>query len=166
MSFNNNIPSLANQVPESVDFPLDPTELREQNIFLYRRLSSAMNTKEGALYVPEEISTFQRFFTPDDPQTFRNTYRILFDMVALNGGNIAAGATVAFPHGLTQIFTPTRIYGTATSTTPTYLPLPYSSSDTTKDIEIFLDNTNVTLINGSGQPPLTQAYVIFEFTHN
>lgn len=160
-------PYVGNQLPESLDIPEDIKDQKEVQQYLYKRISSTVNTKEGALYAPEEVSTFQRFFTKNNPQIFRNTYRKLFDMVDLNAGvNIPAGGTVSFPHNLGSLTTPTRIYGTATSVTPTYLPLPYASATANKNIEIWFDAVNVNLINGAGQPALSQAYIIIEFTKN
>lgn len=159
-------PLVANQLPISVEFPRDQQDFINTVSLLYKRIANSVNTKEGALYLPQELATFQQYFTPNDPQTLRNTYRKTFDMVSLNGGNIAAGATVSFAHNISSLVACTRIYGTATtSNAPVrYVPLPYVSQVAAEDIQIYLTPTNVVLVNGNSI--LTQAYITAEYLKN
>ena len=156
----------SNQLPISFDLPSEQREWNETMQLMVKRINSVVNTKEGALYLPKEIATFQLYFTNGEPQKFRNTYRKTFDMVDLNGGNIVAGATASFAHGITGIVDPTRIFGTATTTdVPVrYVPLPYVSQVAAQNIQIYLTPTNVVLVNGTST--LTQAYITFEYTKN
>jgi hypothetical protein len=176
MSFTNDRAILANQLPISIEFPKEPERFYEVLTLWQRRVSNAVNTKIGGLYVPQELFSFKQYFTVNDPDVFRNVYRFTYDMVALNGGPIAAGATVAVPHNIplptpTSLFNGVNIYGSATNSDtipngPKRMPLPYSSSTTTRDIEIYLDNVNVTLINGSTQTILTYATIVAEYLKN
>ncbi len=164
--FASDLPLVANQVPISLDFPSKQDELNLFVQMLFKRFANAINSKESGLYVPVENAAFISYFTPTDTQRLRNVYRKTFDMVKLNGGVIAPGSMLTFPHGITTIVTPTRIYGTATNTTPGYLPLPYVSLVATENIQIFLNNTVVGIFVGATQLPLTQAYITFEWTKN
>lgn len=164
--FSSDQPLVANQLPISVDFPRDKEEFIDTITLLYKRIASSVNTKEGALYLPQELATFQQYFTVDNPQKLRAVYRKTFDMVDLNGGPIPTGATVSFPHNITGIMACTRIYGSATNTSSDFLPLPFASENTTLIIEIKLTPTNVILINGSAMPPLTHATIVAEYVKN
>lgn len=176
MSFTNDPALQANQLPISLEFPRDPERFYEVLTLWQKRVTNSLNTKEGALYVLQELYSFKQYFTPNNPNVFRNVYRYTYDMVALNGGPIAAGATVAVPHNIplptpTSLFNGVNIYGSATNSDtmpngPKRMPLPYSSATVTRDIEIYLDNKNVTLINGATQSILTYATIVAEYLKN
>ncbi len=63
MSFSSNVPLQSNQLPISLDFP-DPThpDFLDTLSIAFKRISDAMNTKEGALYTLEEIANFNNYF--------------------------------------------------------------------------------------------------------
>lgn len=160
------MPLLVNQLPLSVDFPKDQQKFLEILTELYKRIANCVNTKEGGLFSLQELFNSQQYFTPGTPNIFRNVYRKVFDMVALNGGPIAAGATASFAHNITGIVAPTHIYGGATnSDAPVkFIPLPYVSATLVTDqVQIYLTSTNVVLVNGATQTALTQAYVVCEY---
>ena len=166
MSFSSDQPTLVNQLPLSMDFPDDPVKFKEILTLLYKRIANAVNTKEGGLFSLAEQFDFQQYFIQGNPNNFRNVYRKTFDMVNLNGGPIAPGATVTFAHNINGIVDPTHIYGAATnSDVPVkYIPLNYVSTTLITDqVQIYLDPTNVTLINGATQSALTQAYIVAEY---
>ena len=163
------MPSVVNQLPLSIDFPKEQPKFLETLTLLYKRIADAVNTKEGGLFTLQEYFDSQQYFTPGIPNKFRNVYRKVFDMVNLNGGNIAPGSTISVAHDINGILIPTHIYGSATnSDSPAkFLPLPYVSATLITDqIQIYLTPTNVVLINGSTQTTLTQAYVVAEYLKN
>lgn len=164
--FSSDQPLLSNQIPISLDFPSEPEELNLFVQMIIKRIANATNTKESGLYIPIENATFISYFTPDNSQVFRNVYRKTFDMVDLNDGNIAPGATVFFAHGITSLVACTRIYGTATTTDAPvrFIPLPYVSKVVAEEIQIYLTPTHVFLVNGTST--LTQAYIIAEYVKN
>jgi hypothetical protein len=157
---------ITNALPISVDFPRDQQDFINTISLLYKRIANAVNAKESALYLLEELATFKLYFTSNDPLIFRNVYRKTFDMVNLNGGNIGAGATVSVAHGINGIVACTLIFGTATtSDVPVrYVPLPYVSQIIAENIQIYLTPTNVVLVNGNSI--LTQAYITAEYVKN
>lgn len=144
-----------------------PVELERFQDFISKRerlTASILNIKTNGNFNLVELLTAEQWFSVQtNPQKARYSFRKVFDMVALNGGNIGAGATATFAHGITGITIPSRIFGTATTTAPRYLPLPYASATANLNIEIYADATNVTVINGAGQPALTQCYITLEY---
>ena len=182
MSFSSDPALLSNQLPISIEFPKEEDKFYETLSLWQKRVSNAVNSKVGSIYTLNENFSFKQYFTvptaspTTDTFTFRNVYRITFDMVFLNAGPIAAGATVSFPHNIvlpvtTSLFNGVHIFGSATNSDvapngPKRLPLPYSSETTTLNIEIYLDNVNVTLKNGSTQTALTYATIVAEYLKN
>lgn len=131
-----------------------------------RLTASILNIKENANYEKEELLTAQTWFDPNPatlnaPQKQRYSFRTVLDLVQLNAGAPIPLGPSAFPHGITGIITPTRIFGTATSAGPVYLPLPFAGA-AGNNIEIFFDNVNVHINNNFGAT-LTQCYVVFEY---
>lgn len=159
---------LINQLPQTQEWPLDPNQLREQLTLVYRRISNTVNSKEGGLFSSQEYFSNQQYSLLD-PSTFTNVYRKCFDMVDLNGGPIAPGATVSTPHNITGLTNGTHIYGSATNDQPVPLggpmrmPLPYATNFVDYSIEIWLDDTNVNLMNGANQYTLTYAVIVAEY---
>ncbi len=165
MTFSSNNALQLNQLPLTLNFPKTYDEFLPIMTLLYKRIVASMNTKEGSLYSLEELGNFNQYFTLNDPLTFRNVYRKVFDVVDENGGPIPAGATVNFAHNITGIVSCTHIYGTATnSDVPVhYLPLPYASSTAGKVVELYATPTEIFVINGATQSALTQCYVVLEY---
>lgn len=176
MSFSSDPGLQANQLPVSIEFNNEQDNFLEILTLWERRVANAVNSKVGSFYVLTENFSFKQYFTNGDSNVFRNIYRITFDMVALNGGPIAPGATASFPHNIvlpvtTSLFNGVNIYGSATNSDvapngPKRMPLPYSSETTTLNIEIYLDDVNVVLINGSTQTALTYATIVAEYLKN
>lgn len=169
MTFSSDAAIQINQLPISVELPPNYNEFSPMMTLLYKRMVNAINSKEGSIFSLQELGNFQQYFTLTNPQSFRNVYRKVFDMVSSNGGPIAPGATVTVAHNITGINACTHIYGSATnSAAPVhYLPLPYVSTIAlNQQVEIYLTPTNVVVINGAGQSALTQCYVVAEYVKN
>lgn len=174
MSFSSNPAILVNQLPISVDFPNEINALSDTLYLIYRRIANAVNTREGSIYDLKELYNFNGYFVPGTPNSFRTVYRYVYDMVAQNGGPITAGTTVAVAHNIPPPATianlnGTHIFGSATNSdvTPKRMPLPYSSATLiTNNVEIYFNDTDVVLINGSTQSTLTYATVVLEYVKN
>lgn len=174
MSFTNDPAIQTNQLPLSIDFPENQEQFLETLGLTYKRIVDSTNTKIGGLFLLQQMANFERWFKQSDTAPFtidtsktRNGYRNTLNMIALNGGPIASGATVTVPHGvpLTADSSITRIYGGARSAGPFFLPVPYPPNPTALNtsIEVFLDLTNITLRNGAGQSQLNQCFVVVEY---
>lgn len=166
MGFSSDNPLLLNQLPLSIDFPTDPVDLQMIQSTAYKKTVDAINTKEGGLYLEQELGSFIQYFptspSPTSSQSLilRPGYRMTVDM-----GPIPSGATVSQAHGIdvATVTAVTRMYGGALSVGPFLLPIPYASSTPNLNIELFADATNVTVKNGAGQNNLTQCYVVIEY---
>lgn len=166
MSFSSDIPLLANQLAISIDFPEtdDPNFLNELSL-AYKRIADVSNTKEGALYLLQELATFQLYFTTGDPTQLKNTYRFSYDLVDIFGAPIPVGTTVIPLTGsniINGILIPTRGTITATIAGPIYVFW--------KDVTVRFDNTvptaqTIIVTNNTGSV-LTQCYFTIEYTKN
>jgi len=160
MSFSSDQPLQSNQLPISIDFPdKDDDEFNDILSLTYKRIADNSNTKEGALYLLNEIANFRQFYTPSNPQKNRNSYRKVFDLVVLNGGVIGPGAAVSFVHGITGLKETDLIYASCTSTDAS--PRRFSIMG----ITVYLDNTNVFFTNPLGVS-LSQAIVVANYLKN
>lgn|SRR3990167_8681259 len=162
MSFSSDKPIQSNQLPVSVEFP-NPQEpaFIDTLTLIYKRIADSVNTKEGALYQPSELATFQKYFKPADTQNFRNVYRMTIDFGALPNN---AAKTIEHNIAFTDNFRTTRIYGSAVAPVNLlYIPLPYSSV-TGDDIELSVDDTNITITTTSDRTAFSACTVVIEYT--
>lgn len=158
MSFSSDQAILVNQLPISVEFPKDQEKFLEMLTLLYKRIANAVNTKEGALYSLQELYNSQQFFTQGNVNSFRNVYRKTFDVVNLNGGNVAGGATVSFPHNINGLLYTANIYAACTSVTPEFFTVVYPYAT--------MDATNINFTNPLPATALNQVYFIAEYLKN
>lgn len=168
MSSSTDIPLVVNQIPVSIEFPREQGQLIETLTLVYNRIANTLNSKEGGLYSAQEYGSNQQYNLVATG-SFKNVYRKCFDMVALNGGNIGAGATVTFAHGISSVSQLVHMYGGATNSDapPKFFPLPYvSATAITDQIQIYITSTNVILVNGATQTALTAATIVVEILKN
>lgn len=87
--------SISSFLPLEQDFPEDNKLFREILAARERATASTVNLKENGSYEKVELLAGQFWFTTNTSGAMRPTYvyRLTFDLVALNGGNIGAGAT-------------------------------------------------------------------------
>lgn len=170
--FSSDQPLVANQLPISVDFPRDPQEFINTISLLYKRIANAVNTKEGALYLPQELATFQLYFTSNDPQKLRNVYRkvIDFGVIDQSGGVGPYPYTSSQPHGInfTSEFTLTRMYAAATDPVGLiYIPLPWCSPVAlSQNISLSATATQILIVTGQNRTNFTRCYVVLEYVKN
>lgn len=154
--------SIAPYLQTSVFFPEDFDEFRVKFLQLYRDISNNVNVRQIGIFDLQEFLTGERWFTSGNPQVKRQTYRTVYSI-----GAIAAGATSMTAHGLTGITAFTHIYGTAITAVVDYRPIPYASATAVnQQIELKIDATNITIINGAGAPNITSAIIILEYLKN
>ena len=125
MTFSSDPALQVNQLPISIEFPKEQERFYEILTLWAKRVTNSVNSKEGGLFSLEELFDFKQFFTPSNPNVFRNDYRKTFDVTGLNGGNIPGGATVSFPHNITGMLQGTLIYATCTTATGVTFTVTY-----------------------------------------
>ena len=173
MSSISDQPLFINQLPVSTEFPKEYEKFHEVISLLYKRIASAVNTKEGSLYSTQEFGNFQLYFTIGNPQVFRNVYRKV-----VNFGALPNTATKSVAHGIAGIdpgggnpstFSFTHIYATASDQSAgaeSFIPIPYASPTLANNIELRVDQTNVYITTGSNRSNYTICFVVLEYTKN
>jgi hypothetical protein len=164
MTFSSNQPLNTNQLPISFDVSPEDKEFDVTLIQYVRRIANAVNTKESGLFLLQENASFEQWFQTGNPQQNRNGYRITVDLVAINGGNIPAGATNIVLTSSTQpqlidgYLYPVQGFGGALDTTG----ISYFLND--PDIYVrYNDSTNtITIQNNSGND-LTWCVWVMEY---
>lgn len=147
-------PLVANQV-DSPDFPDNFSDFLEQFEREYQKLTDAVNSKEGGLYIPEESATFQKYFNQDDPQSTRNVYRKVIVFGALPN---ASSKRVQHNITLTSIARITRLYGGATDPSSIkFLPL-------SNNVTLEADETDIIITTTSDLSNYRETTVVFEYT--
>lgn len=139
---------------------IDVTEpaFKELLVRLYQninRIRLSLNLKDSAYYVENEFLNGQVFF--QDQQAFRTL---------INFGALPASTTKSVAHGInvTNSFSFTRIYGCASNQIDMqYIPLPYASPTSVNNIQLDVDETNVTITTGIDYSAYTVTYVILEY---
>ena len=156
--------SQSSYLPEQFELPEDNAFFRDFISKRERLTASILNIKEIASYEKGELINGQQWFSlGNNPRKPRYSVRRVFDMVEMNGNAPIPAGLSSFPHNITGIQVPTRIFGTATVAGPIYLPLPYVNVTTPgNDIEINVDATNVNINNAYGVD-LDQCYITFEY---
>lgn len=158
MSISSDQPLLINQLPISQDLPKDPEKFHETLSLFVKRVSNVVNTKTGGLYSQQEFSNSE-LYQVISPLTTSNVYRKCFDITALNGGNIAGGATAGpFNHNITGLKYATLIYAGCTSTTNEYFTVMGYP-------DIFLNATQITFTNTTALI-LSQVFAVCEYLKN
>lgn len=141
--------ALQSFIPTTFIYPEDPHEVPLVLTDFVKKIITAVNAKDIGQYNTQEIVTGQQFFTSNNNNVFRQTYRKVIPFPTL-----AVGANVV-AHGLGTLtnFTFTRIYGTAQNATiPLFVPLPQGGPNDAM-IEVGAVNVTVTvpaLYSGAG----------------
>lgn len=160
-------PSRQQQQPYLVtsrQFPVDNGAiLQPELVKSYIDIAQAVNVRTIGIFESTQIVTGERWFSVSatDANAKRQSYRQVYPFEA-----IAAGATLVIPHGITGITSGTRIYGTCVTDVPDFRPIPYASNTANNNIELKVDNTNITIINGSSSPNITSGIIILEYLLN
>lgn len=166
MSFSNDGSQLYNQLPISYDLPPpDHPDFREILVNSQKDIANTVNGKEGGLYQTTELSNSQQWFISTDTQNFRYGYRTVVDF-----GVLPNTASKSVAHGITNIdanFSITRLYASASDPINfDYIPIPYASPTLVNNIELSMDNTNVTITTGSDRTTFTICYVVIDYLRN
>jgi len=147
-------------------------EFKELLVSLWQtvnEMSLVINMKDTGYYTETEFINSQVYFPDPALAVSTNTnpiYRPVHRLV-VNFGALPNTGSTAVAHGLTftnsYIFT--RIYGAASDQTAVrnYIPLPYASPTLVNNIELKVDDTNITVTTGSNRTNFTECYVVLEY---
>lgn len=114
----------ADFLPTNIVWPEDPNEFKYVIQQLYRKIANTTNCRDVANYEEQETVTGQRFFSPNDNQAKRETFRKTVDI----SSPLVVGVNL-ISHGITDPsvnsnFVFTRIYGVIQGGAPTFVPIP------------------------------------------
>ena len=147
-------PLVANQV-DTPDFADNFEDFLEQFEREYNKLTDAVNSKEGALYLPQELATFQKYFDSVDPQSTKNVYRKVIEF-----GTLPNNSTKRVQHNVTLTSTArlTNLYGASTD------PSSISFRPLAPGIELTADSTDIIVTTTSDLSNYRETTVVFEYT--
>ncbi len=155
---------------------IDPN-LKLLLVRLYQNINTitlALNLKEGGYYVNQPFVTGAQFFPSPSDSTlgtpnYRQISRAVIDCGALPGGAIPNPKLI--PHNLEigPKWTTVKILGSATNPTSVFparrfIPLPYVGIVAADNIEVSVNQTNVTITSGgTDYSAFTMSYIIIEY---
>lgn len=150
-------------------------ELKELLIRLYQNLNFMalnVNLKDTGLFPLTEFLTGSQYFPnnlvtnlPSTSTQFRNVFRTVVNFGALvNAGSKSVAHNIQIDAASGPAYSFTRIFAAASDTTGfNYIPIPYASPVLANNIEISVDNTNVTITTGSNRTNFNLCYVVLEY---
>lgn len=154
--------SQAPYLQTSIFFPDNFEEFRIKFLEIYRNIANATNSRGISVFDLQEFLTGEQWFTSNNPQIKRQTFRRVYSI-----GAIAAGGTLNTAHGLTNVSSYTKIIGTVITGVPDNRPIPFVSATVVTDqIEIRIDGTNIIIVNGATAPNITSGLVVLEYLKN
>lgn len=155
---NNN---LSTYVPVYDYIPEEWEQAREALIQYLRLISNGINYRDVGTYYNQEVLAGQRFVPTSNQADYRSVFRkvIKFGALGIATKSVAHGITI---NSNTRF---TRIYGTANQPSTKFVPLPFvSSTAVAQNIEMFVDNTYVTISSGTNYSAIyTDCFVILEY---
>lgn len=150
------------------DFPTSIPEQLEQVLSKsWVDTSQAINTRTIGIFNTTSQVNGDKYYNSTNPLQLRQAYRKTFSI-----GAIAAGATLTTAHGVTGIVEIVHLYGNcitdvSTIVTAKYEPIPFvSATDVTQQVEIYANDTNIVIINGSSNNNILSGNIILEYLLN
>lgn len=146
----------------SRQFPDKGEELTEVLDEVYFDISQAVNSREISIYERTQTQNGQRWFNDNEPAKRRQGFRKVFSF-----DSIVAGASATLPHGISETFTITSLYGTCSTSLPDQRPIPYvSTTAVTRNISIRINTTDILIFVGSTSPNVTSGLCIVDYLLN
>ena len=149
-----------NLLSETFQYPLNSADFESFYTRREKLTAQILNTRIRGHFELSEIVDGEIWFVVSDNNNKRSGFRKSFDRPA----GIGVGGTDAFLHTITNMVTPTRIWGVATTATPDWRPIPYTDATAVTDqIEITVTATQIIVVNGATAPVINSYIVILEY---
>lgn len=149
--------------------PEDWEEARQFIVEQLKKISNAVNIREIGWFLDEELLSGKQFIPSATAGVTQGTapqYRTIFRKV-IDTGQLPNATTKNVPHGINfdANFTLTQIYGAGTEPPPgkTAIPLPYVDVDPNKNIQLYMDETNIKIVTLANQSRYTRSFVVIEY---
>ena len=157
-------------VSEIYSTDVNSQQFKELIVRLYQNMNTsavATNGKDTGMYDTQEFVNGQTYFasaTTSSASTSQPTRRQVFRKV-VNFGALPNSALKQVAHTITvtPTVTFTRIYGTASKPSTSFIPIPYSSAVANDNIELSIDATNVNITTSKDMSAWTTCYVVLEY---
>ena len=157
MSFTNDNAALQDQLPLTVEYPEEDKAFKEKLYTVNQRTASAVNTKVGGLYVPQEKTTGAQYYDENNPQKNKNVYRM-----TVNFGSLPNASSKSVAHnipGWNDTFKLVQLYGAATnSVSLSGIAIPNNG------ILLSNDSSNVIITTTSDYSLYSSCNVVIEYT--
>lgn len=150
----NPISSAQGLLPTSVIIPAlsDEAKFREVLTDYIKRMVQAVNDKEISYHVLTETFSGKKYFEPDNNNRFRYVFRKVIEF-----GSLPNTTSKSVNHGITTTSSTvfTAIYGTAS--------IPGSQAIPLSNVEVVVDETQITITTSSDLSAYTETLVILEY---
>jgi hypothetical protein len=145
-------------------------DLKELLVRLYQNINNislAINLKDTGYYDQQQFVNGQKYF-PNPALTSSSSQTPVYRPVTrkvINFGALPNAASKSVAHGLTVTadWSFTRIYGTATNPSTSFIPIPFASPTLNQIIKLEVDATNVIITTAIDQTAYTICYVVLEY---
>jgi len=130
------------------------------------QIALSCNSKTSGLYDTDEFVTGNLFFpnptlaSTTERGVLRPTYRKVINFGALPN---ATTKTVAHGLDIQSSWTVTRLYGAATSTGGSFIPIPYAHPTPANTVTLSADSTDIRINTGINRSTYTNTYVVLEY---
>lgn len=155
-----------NILPTTYIIPEDSGEKDLKLRDYFNSIATAVNSKDSGIYDAVETVTGQQFYPTFSTDTAANvTYRGVLRKV-IDFGALPNATTKSVAHGITFTSTSslTKLYGAATdAATPTFIPLPYSSTTLNNNIILNADGTNINITTAIDYSAFTRTFIVIEW---
>lgn len=162
--------NLAYQVPLLQtwrNFPMDETNLELTLNKLYVDVANAVNWREISLYDVYPIFNGKQWYptaTVSPTNALYSSPRRMNFRQVFTFTTIAAGATLTIVHNIAPLAQVTMLYGNVITANPDFRPVPYVDvTAVTNQINIYNDDTNIYINNGSTAPNITSGFCVIEY---
>lgn len=166
---NNTSQQFESYVPVYDVCPENWDEGRQFIVEQLKKISNAVNIREIGWFLDEELLSGKQFIPGVNSGISGGTepqYRTVFRKV-VNTGTLPNATTTRIPHGITfdSNFTLVQLYGAGTEPPAgaTAIPLPFVDIDPNKNIQLYMDGTDVIIVTLANQSKYTKSYVVIEY---
>lgn len=153
-------------IPVYDAIPENWEDARQYLVEQLKQMSNAINIREIGWFLDQELLSGKQFIPGSNLTGTSTQYRSIFRKV-VDCGQLPNNSTKQVAHGITfdANFTLMQLYGAATEPPPgtTAIPLPYVDANTTNNIQLYIDGTNINIITTSNQSKYTRSYVVIEY---
>lgn len=128
--------------------------------------AQAVNARTIGIFNTNSITIGDKYYNNSNPLQLRQAYRKVFSF-----STISAGSTLTIAHAISGITEIVHLYGNCITDasvilTAKYEPLPFVSTTLNEQVSIYMNDTLITIVNGSGNNNILSGTIIVEYLLN